>query len=230
MWKYFLLLVTIYSVNAQFVNFDTPKYDSTLTQAIIDIITNFYMDKSTTINIFYASEPEADLDEIEGVINEILYKLRDKIIVQIEEYSQMKAPKNYKKWHNIIFCDTYGSFLNIFNKIDPDGFGYQGFYLIAISMYNDEIYSMMKKMFEALWIQHITNVNIVWMPSEDYEEVLMWTYWPYSSSYCGEATPLLHNHYRHGKWLRKAEYFPNKMINLHGNQCTFFIRVFSFKP
>lgn len=56
------------------------------------------------------------------------------------------------------------------------------------------------------------------MPSENYNEVLMWTYWPYSSSYCGEAVPLQHDHYRGGKWLRNVDIFPEKMTNLHGSK------------
>jgi hypothetical protein len=217
MWKILLLLTIIHSANGEFA-FEMPNYGSALTEAVVDIVTNFYMNKSTTVNIFHASKSDVGLDEIEDVMNEIFYLLKDKIVVQIEEYSQMKISKD-KKWHNIMFCDSYESFMKIFSKMDPESFEYQGFYLIAISKYNDGIYEMMNKIFEALWIQQIVNVNIVWMPSENYREVLMWTYWPYSSSYCGKAVPLQHNHYRGGKWLRSVEFFPNKMTNFHGNCC-----------
>lgn len=210
------MLVLAYSINGELVDFAMPIYGSAMTQAVTDVISNFYTDKSTTVNFFYALEPETDKHEVENVINEILYLLHNTIVVQIEEYSHIKQ-SNDKKWHNIIFCDTYESFSKVFTKMDPESFEYQGYYLIAISRYNDGIYEMMKKIFADLWIQHITNVNILWMLPENYDEVLMWTYWPYSSSYCGEAIPLQLNHYRHGKWLRPVDYFPNKMTNLHGN-------------
>jgi hypothetical protein len=60
------------------------------------------------------------------------------------------------------------------------------------------------------------NVNILWMPPENDNEVLMWTYWPYSNSYCGKAVPLKHDHYQNGDWIRKIDFFPNKMTNFYG--------------
>jgi hypothetical protein len=216
MWKYFLLLLIVNSADGKQADFTMPNYGSALTEAIVDIILNFYMNESNTINIFYASEPEADSKEIEDVLDAILYLLKDKVIVQIKEHSQMKESTD-TKWHNIIFCDTYESFLNIFNKIDLEDFAYQGFYLIAISRHNDGMYQMMHRIFEALWWKHIVNANILWMPPENHNEVLMWTYWPYSSSYCGKAIPLQHDHYRNRNWLRHVRFFPDKMINLHGN-------------
>lgn len=103
----------------------------------------------------------------------------------------------------------------------PETFEAQGFYLIVISVYFDGIYDMMKEIFATLWIEYIVNVNIIWMPPENYNQVLMWTYWPYSSSYCGQAIPLQLNHYRDGKWMRHVNYFPKKMENLHGMQIIF---------
>lgn len=209
------MLVLVCPINAELVDFAMPFYGSAMTRAISDVISNFYRDKSKTVNFFHASELEADKSFIGNVIDEVLYHLHNSIIVQIEEHFHIQKSSD-KKFHNIIFCDTYESFSNIFSKIEPESFEFQGFYLIAISKYSDGIYAMMKKIFAEMWVKHITNVDILWMLPENYDEVLMWTYWPYSSSYCDETVPLQLNHYRHGKWLRPVDYFPNKMMNLHG--------------
>lgn len=225
MWKYILLLIHIGVVRSGSQDFPMPKYGSPLTEATSDIIFNYYMKESATLNIFYSSIDESASEGLKDVINEILYLLRGKIVIQLEEYSNIRYSKG-KKFYNLFICDTYESFLKIFQRMDQQLFDYQGFYLIIISQYNYNQYEMMTRMFESLWSAHIVNANVLTMPSEN--EALAYTYYPYTNFYCGKAFPVQLNQYRFGKWLRQADYFPEKMTNLYG--CTLRVATFSNPP
>lgn len=225
MWKLYSVLFLISSVNGNLEDFAMPNYGSALTRAVANIIFNYHMNQSTTINFIYAADNATHnnkaAEALEDPINEILYLLGNKIVVQLEEYSQMKLSSG-KKTNNILFCDNYGSFHKFMQKMNPETFEYQGTYLIIISKDNDSIYETMTKIFEDLWSRYIVNANILWMPN--YNEALMYTYYPYTDFYCGRAVPIQLNAYSFDKWLLDTAIFPNKMNDLHG--CT--LRVVTF--
>lgn len=225
MWKLLIFFILISATKASLDDFSMPKYGSALTGAVNDIIFNYYQSRSKSIDMFIASSNQRDVQELESIINEILYQLRDRIVVELTEYSDIKYT-NRKRWHNILFCDTYESFLNIFTRMDPEHFEYQGFYLIIITRYRDDLYEIMTKMFETLWEQFIINVNILWMPYEN--EALMYTYFPYTEFYCGKAIPILLNQFHFGEWLVDTAYFPNKMTNFYG--CPLRVATFTNAP
>lgn len=214
MRKLFLIVLFV-SQTASLENFEMPKYGSALVEAVTDIIFNYYKVKSTTINMFLASQNKSENQGLEDVIDEVLFQLKDHIVVEITEYSSIKFASR-KISHNILFCDTFESFLNIFYKMNPEHFNYQGFYIIIISRYRNDLYEIMTKIFETLWEQFIINVNILWTPFEG--EALMFTYYPYTEFYCGKAIPIQLNQFRFGKWLTDTEFFPRKMRNLFGCQ------------
>lgn len=224
MWKFYLIIL-ILPINANLDDFEMPKYGSSLSEAVISIIFKFYQERSSTIDVFIAYNELSEKQELEGVINEILYHVKDHIVVELTEYSNIKG-SNRKSFSNILFCDTYEAFLKIFSKMNPAHFDYQGFYLIIITIYNYDLYEIMTKMFETLWGQLIINVNILWMPYES--ETLMYTYYPYTEFYCGKAIPIQLNQYRFGEWLREVDFFPNKMQNFYG--CPLRVATFTNAP
>jgi hypothetical protein len=215
MLKFVALFLLVNSVYGGLNDFAMPQYSAALSQAISDITEKFYKEFATTVYLFHGTQTKESLIKIEGTINEVLYNLQGKIVFRIDNFAQIKETKR-KRQNVIIFLDTLESFKEFTKKLSPESFEYQGYYTIAIADYHDEIYWMMRSMFQELWSQFIVNVNILWMPPENDNEVLMWTYWPYSSSYCGEAVPLKHDHYQNGDWIRKIDFFPNKMTDFYG--------------
>lgn len=213
--KTFLFLVLLHQSNGLKKDFQAPKYGSGLTYAVIDIIENFYINRTSTINIYHSSITEAMLKTNYDIINEILYQVRSKVVVQLEGYLDFRIT-NRKRAFNIVFIDSYESFWNIFRLMSPLYFDYQGFYLIVLTSYNDYQYQIMVEIFEYLWAEYIINVNIIWMVSGSDSEAIVYTYYPYTAFFCGRALPVQLNQFRFNKWTQHGAMFPDKMSNLYG--------------
>lgn len=199
-------------------DFQMPSYGNALTRATIEIIEKFYLTKTDTINFYHASNEYDDknLQTNYDTINEVLYQVQSKIVVQLEGYLDFKK-SNRKRVYNIFFIDSYESFWNIFRLMSPYYFEYQGHYLIILTTYSYKQYEIMANIFEFLWAEYIINVNIIWMPPQNDHEAIMYTYFPYTNFFCGKAVPIQLNQFWFGKWLHSApSFFPDKMNNLHG--------------
>lgn len=226
MWKLVLILLCFNSAEGDLEDFQMPKYSTALSQAIIDIVFNSFENKTTTLNIIYSSTNDNVSESLLDLINEVLYHLNGAVVELVDE-SKMETSKRKKK-HNIIVCDTFESFEKVFRKMNSDGFELQGFFVFAISLYSDNLYEIMSRMFESLWTLQVVNVNILWMPSDNQWESLMYTYFPYTNFYCSETYPVQLNQFRDGKWLTDSEYFPEKMGNLYG--CPLRVATFANAP
>ena len=199
-------------------DFAMPQYATALTRATVEIIEDFYIDRTNTLNFYHASNELDDkgLERNLDVMNEILNHIKSKVAVQVEGYSEFKIT-NRKRRYNIFFIDSYESFWRIFRLMSPAYFDYQGFYLLVLTNYSYQQYQIMMSIFEYLWAEYVINVNIIWLAPQNDEEAIMYTYFPYTKFFCGKAVPIQLNQFRFGKWMNvKAEYFPEKVANLHG--------------
>lgn len=216
---FFVLLLAIFNrSNGLQKDFAMPHYSNALTEAILDIIEKFYMNRTNTLNFYHASKEFDDkgMQENLDTMNEILYNIRSKIIVQLEGYSEFNTT-NRTRVYNIIFVDSFESFEKIFSLFSPFYFDYQGFYLIALTNYTYQQYQIMTQMFENLWAEFIVNVNVIWLAPENSNEAIMYTYFPYTPFFCGKAFPIKINQFYFGKWLHgHSHFFRDKIANLYG--------------
>lgn len=228
MWSLFALFIIVVTSEC---TFPMPQYETSLSSAVSDIIWNFFMETGHTVSFVHASETNESHQEAQGLLNEIIYKLSShsniETAFQIDEVNNLKRLAKTKS-HSIIFCDTLKSFEQISVKLRPDIFEFEGYFLIVISKYDDNLYKIMLEIFGSFWSRHIVNINILWSPPENDDDTLMYTFWPYTSFYCGEAFPVQLNQYRGGKWLRRVSYFPNKVANLFG--CSLHVATFHNAP
>ena len=227
MWKVFILFFIIYTCNGSLTDFKISKYESPITDAVTDIVNNFFVKESSTINIVQASSIEGDSEQFEDIINEVLCMSKNDITVQIEEFNKISS-RVRKMTHNIFFCDTYESFEKILLQMDPNYFDYQGFYLIVITQQDDNLYETMVRICNDLWSRYIVNANILWASVDVSNDILMYTYYPFMRSRCSVANPVQLNHFHDGKWVTNVNYFPNKMTNLFG--CPLLAASFSNPP
>lgn len=198
--------------------FSMPKYGNALTRATVEIIEKFYLERTNSLNFYHASieSEEKSMEKNLDAMNEILYQLQSKIIVQIEGYGEFKNA-NMKRVYNIFIIDSYVSFRRIFSLMDPFYFDYQGFYLIVLTTYSDQQYQTMADMFEYLWAQYIVNINVIWLTPHNDNEAIMYTYYPFTRFFCGKTFPIQLNQFRFGEWLHsETMFFPDKVSNLHG--------------
>lgn len=194
-----------------------PKYGNALTRATVEIIEQFYVKRTNNLNIFQASDDFNDdnLQRNYDTMNEILYQVRSKVVVQLEGYSG-DLVTNRKRVYCILFIDSFDSFWKFFRLLSPDTFNYQGYYLLVLTTYSDEQYQIMMSIFEFVWAEYIINLSIIWSVPQYDEEALLYTFFPYTSFFCGRALPIQLNQYRFGKWMHSGlNFFPEKTKNLH---------------
>lgn len=226
MLMYLLLSLLISTGNCDVGDFNLPNYSTAMSKAVIDYILNFYYNISSTVNIYQVSHPEnlnANLD----MMNEILYNVKTKVIVQVDNSMDLKLTSR-KRVSNIIFIDSFESFQLINAHIDYKYFEYEGYYLIAVTMNVPDIYLTMIKVFEALWMKKIINANILFMPMDNTNEALLYTYYPYSDYYCENVVPIQLNQFRGRQWIRNVNYFPKKLANFYG--CHLRVATFNNPP
>lgn len=213
-----LILLTCHYTLALKKDFPSLQTSNALTRGVVEIIEQFYIGRTNTLNFYHASRESEDenLNQNLDLLNEILAQVQSRVVVQLEGYMDFKAT-NRKRVHNIILVDSYESFQSFFRLMSPYYFEYQGFYLFVLTTYSQEQYTIMKDMFEWLWAEYVINVNIIWLAPEYEEEAIMYTYFPYTSFYCGRAIPIQLNQFRFGEWLHsRSDFFPEKMKNLYG--------------
>lgn len=196
-------------------DFAMPEYGNALTRGLVEIIEKFYMNRTNTLNVYHASENLNDLNkEINlDLVNEVLYQVQSKVVVQLEGYLDLKDT-NRKRIYNIIFVDSYESFWQFFLLMSPLSFEYQGFYMIVLTKYSNHQYETMMKIFQHLWGEFIINVNIIWLAPENENEAFVYTYFPYTRFFCGNALPIYLNQFIFGKWQMAANFFPDKVSNM----------------
>ena len=195
-----------------------PKYGNALTRATVEMIEKFYLQRTNTLFFYHASNDDNDksLKRNLDSMNEILYNIPPGMIVQLEGYLDYKLMST-TRIYNIFFIDSFESFWNIFRLMSPFYFEYQGYYLIVLTTYSYQQYQIMVDIFEYLWAEYIVNVNVIWLAPENDNEAIMYTYYPYTSFFCGKAYPIQLNQFRFDKWLHSEDnFFPNKVSNLYG--------------
>lgn len=227
-WKLIVLCFVLHQAYGLQRDFTLPNYNTALTRAVVDIILNFYVKASSNINIIEASKDDESMNSNYDIINEILHNVQSKTVVCLEGYIDLKV-MNRIRVYNLLFVDSYESFLQVFRLMTPEYFNYQGFYLIVITEYTSDQYYMMQQIFEMLWAKYIVNVNIIWATPMNHNEAIMFTYYPYTDFYCGKAYPIQLNQYRVNRWLHlHSVHFPNKIQNLYG--CKLKVSTFPTAP
>ena len=187
--NFLIIILLISTVNCDVDDFELPNYSTAISRAFIDYIVNFFYDISSTVNMYYISQPE-NINKNLDMMNEILYHVKTKIVVQVDSLMDLKLSTR-KRISNIIFIDSFESFKIIHEKMDYAHFEFQGYYLIIVTSHVHDIYLTMMRIFEALWTNKIINANILFMPPGNMNDAILFTYFPYSKYYCEKTTKCL---------------------------------------
>lgn len=217
----FLFCLQIQILVAHLRNFSLPNHGNALIAAVSEIIGDFYVNDTNTVNIYHEASNRQNEERHNDMINEILHRMIGMdISVRLEDKNLLKSLSK-KREHNIVIIDGYQSFLLFFENLPQHIFEYQGYYLIVISTYPYDQYSIMSDIFAFLWNVYIIHVNIIWASAHNDNEAFMYTYFPFTNFYCGKSYPVQSNQYSFGKWLIKQKStFQSKVSNLHGCNLT----------
>lgn len=218
--KPFLLFLFVFSINSDLVDFKMPTYSTALARVLIEY-SEYMMPNSPVINLMQASHPSNKIDQL-YIMNEVLYHATRnggvfRVILDLKTLATFSLKlDNRKRFNTIVFVDSLNSFYEFFDHIDLKHWRYSGYIVVALTLYHDDIYECMTKMFEAFWTKHIVNVVVMFMPHANKHEVLLYTYFPFSAFYCERAVPVQLNQYLVNKFLNKIVHFPEKLTNFYG--------------
>lgn len=219
MFKFLILILLIASIHGDLDDFSMPNYSSALSRVIIDYMVNYMAKISPVINLFQISHSNNTIDQL-YIMNEVMYhtnkeRVIHRIFTDVNEVDGItKKIGTRKRHHNVILVDSCKSFDLIFVKINIKQWRVQGNYIIAITRYAEDIYACMMQVFGDFWSKHIFNV-VIMFPTQAQNEVLLYTFYPFSAFYCERAIPIQLNQYRGNKFLNKIDYFPEKLNNFH---------------
>lgn len=112
--------------------FEFPRYENPITNAVTDVILNFYCKETMAVNIYQASSDALTYRQESDFMNEILYKAKSKVVVQIDGYKHLSFNGRMRAY-NILFVDCFESFNKIFVQMSDKYFDYQGNSIIYVS-------------------------------------------------------------------------------------------------
>lgn len=211
----------------RFKNINSLSFkNNVLTDAVVESILSQYVGQATAVNFCFASTNIYEKIETLDFINQIIHKLNSSIIVRLEEYTNIHVTRA-RRFNNVLFADNYESFLKIYGILKPNKFEYQGKYLVVITENYRLQLAGIKSILVDLWNIFIVNVNII-IKSLDGQSAQIYTFFPFTETYCGKVRPVLWNQFENGTFLNKTELFPEKTANLY--QCPLKVVTFDIPP
>lgn len=115
----------------------------------------------------------------------------------------------------------------IFSEMTIDTHDYTGFYTIVLTEHSDDCEETITKIFADCWSLYIANVNIL-TPSEDYETILLYTYFPFAPDHCEAIVPVVVDYFENFTFVLNAPVFPDKFQNFY--KCPLRISTYTLPP
>lgn len=115
----------------------------------------------------------------------------------------------------------------IFSELTVETYEYSGFFTIVLTEYFDDQDCIIEQILKDCWSLYIANANVL-TPTEDYETILLYTFFPYTVEHCGSVEPIVYDYFENGTFALNASIFPNKMENLF--ECPLIVSTYNFPP
>jgi hypothetical protein len=194
-----------------------------LTTAVYSIIGNIFMKRHVTTNLLTAVKNPKDPNFLD-IEKSLLQKYRGFDVVRLESHTSIKPLNRRVRSYITILLDSYDTFLELNEKIQPNAFNFQGLYLfVLINGKLEEI----DKMFNHLWSKKIVNVNAIY---EEESVVKLATFRPFQRKKCQNSDPIVFAVFNSdGKFnISIDQIYPDELKNFHG--CELKMAVFDRCP
>jgi hypothetical protein len=226
MLKIFFILAI--SINGNNCNLEVANGSSIMSRALIDYVQNFYVKFTPILNLFQVTHAN-NSKIVSDILNEVLMNGNCMTAFQIDFKMNLRESfRKRRRAFNIMLIDSFDSFLKIKNAMNVKLFNYQGYYLIVIVANSDDNFITMMRIFGEMWSNYIINTNIVFMSLKNPKEVVLYTFYPYTSLYCEKVIPIEINKFIDNRWIKSFNYFPEKLHNFYN--CTLHVATFSTPP
>lgn len=108
-WIFLTVIVVLINLTVSQNNFKELSFSTTVSNAVSQVINDFYMKKSSTLLITKSAFDLQNYVKQMGIINEILYRTNAKIVVVVEDYCFISSA--VQRFYSLIFVDSYEAFL-----------------------------------------------------------------------------------------------------------------------
>lgn len=103
-----ILLITLLISSTKSYNFSETIYANELSDSVAKIILDFFVPRTVSISITRSADDQKSLLIQYGIINEILYKIKPKIMIRLQGFKHLMDTE--PRVHNIFFVDSYRAF------------------------------------------------------------------------------------------------------------------------
>jgi hypothetical protein len=136
------------------------------------------------------------------------------VTVQVVDFENISISENRKISVAVIHFNTFSDFTSFYEKLSPEVFHYDGYFIIIVSDFN---IIDVEKIFAILWEIYIYNV-IVLIDSiaSNSSMVSLYTFMPFINNSCGKTKAIKINDFdiQTNRW-KSETFFPAKFKNLH---------------
>lgn len=102
---------------------------------------------------------------------------------------------------------------DIWNNMNRQTYDRSGYYLIVLTNPSTEPSRVVEGIFRDCWADHMANVNVL-MQNAAGDSAILYTYFPYTTTHCGQTIPMIVLRFTANSSSHKIDYFPNKFNNL----------------
>ena len=184
-----------------------------LAVAVADVLQSEKIKKSPTISVIYVKSGNTNSGDYtsKSLITKTIELMIKSRAIRVENHMDLKIMKNRRRTISIIFLQDFKSFQELNNKLTPDRFHIDGYYLIVLFK---GIIPEIQNIFDILWKKYIYNVNIVF---KETQFITLMTFIPIGNKSCGNTTPIIINRFNIDtrNW-QSNKLFPKKFSNLMG--------------
>jgi hypothetical protein len=221
------ILTWCFSVNLAFGNklLTTSSEANLISRAVIDVINKSFQGDVSCVNIITVPDKDGALISMNTISNEVVKDVSAKRSVRVADLNNVHDVQE-KRFYNVLLVTSYKTFQQLIRIIDNELFHFQGFFLVVMAQQYENQYIDMEKIFRNMWQHFIINVNVLISSSDT--QVEMFTYYPYTSVYCGRAFPILTNTFVNGSFVRSHHHYDDKLKNLFA--CPLRVVTFNIPP
>ncbi|XP_062708023.1 uncharacterized protein LOC134288159 [Aedes albopictus] len=162
-----------------------------------------------------------------NLIDQVLQSLEsENVVVQLiyHEFVKTRRPRVT----NVFLVDGLQAFEELHATIRPKQYNFAGQYVIIVMNENEDADEgfVAERILQLMWQYYVVNVNVLF-GSLDYEEVRMYTYFPFSPGSCEKVKSVTWNTFRDGHFLKSRSHFPPKLNDFHGCPLTTAVYTYS---
>lgn len=177
---FILTVVACIAVNASFLSEIRLKLNKKLATEILKIIDSVYAPYNAKVNVLSSDNEDKLPSELQSTVLEETFKSMN-VTILLETRDAISSLG--RRFCNIFFIESFQAFVEIYLKLSPEQFEYQGYYTIILT--NGRILET-DKIFELLWRKQIYNVVIFYVSEKSVKAL---TFSPFNSKSCFNAMP-----------------------------------------